>query len=153
MVTGGNGELGQRICHALAAQGFTSPSSCPEQGGGGLAYDLEKHQVGAAANACDVTKRDEVQRMVDDVVKRFGRLDILVNDTAYNKRRSRSRISTAPHLHEEWTDIRIRLDRSRALCRTTTAMKAAERRTSAHRRSRGRPTQVIDPPARFPERP
>src|SRR4029079_19164050 len=29
--------------------------------------------------------RDQVQAMVDDVVKRFGRLDILINDAAYNK--------------------------------------------------------------------
>ena len=26
-----------------------------------------------------------MQRLVDDVVKRFGRLDILINDAAYNK--------------------------------------------------------------------
>jgi 3-oxoacyl-[acyl-carrier protein] reductase len=32
-----------------------------------------------------VTKPEQVQRMVDDVVKRFGRLDILINDAAYNK--------------------------------------------------------------------
>ena len=32
-----------------------------------------------------MTERGQVQRMVDDVVKRFGRLDILINDAAYNK--------------------------------------------------------------------
>ncbi len=32
-----------------------------------------------------MTQRDQVQQLVDDVVKRFGRLDILVNDAAYNK--------------------------------------------------------------------
>jgi len=32
-----------------------------------------------------VTAPAQVQQLVDDVVKRFGRLDILINDAAYNK--------------------------------------------------------------------
>ena len=87
VVTGGNGGLGQRICHALAKQGchiaivYAQSKAQAE----GVAKDIEKHQVGAAAFACDVTKREQVQKLVDDVVKRFGSLDILINDAAYNK--------------------------------------------------------------------
>src|SRR4029079_3559141 len=72
VVTGGNGGLGQRICHALAAKGchiaivYAQSKSQAEC----VVKDLEKHQVGAAAFACDVTKRNQVQAMVDDVVKR-----------------------------------------------------------------------------------
>ena len=53
LVTGGNGGLGQRICHALAAQGchiavvYAQSKSQAE----GVAHELEKHQVGAAAFA------------------------------------------------------------------------------------------------------
>ena len=68
-----------------------------------MARDLEKHQVGAAAFACDVTQRDQVQRMVDDVVKRFGRLDILVNDAAYNKSIPFKDLDNLTY--EEWTKI------------------------------------------------
>jgi 3-oxoacyl-[acyl-carrier protein] reductase len=87
VVTGGNGGLGQRICHALAAEGchvavvYTRSKDQAES----VARDLEKYQVSAAAFACDVTERDQGLRLVDDVVKRFGHLDILVNDAAYNK--------------------------------------------------------------------
>jgi 3-oxoacyl-[acyl-carrier protein] reductase len=87
VVTGGNGGLGQRICHALAAEGchIAVVYAQSKDQATGVAHELEKHQVGAAAFGCDVTKRDQVQRLTDDVLKRFGRLDILINDAAYNK--------------------------------------------------------------------
>jgi len=39
----------------------------------------------AASFACDVTDGAAVERLVGEVTGRFGRLDILVNDAAYNK--------------------------------------------------------------------
>ena len=41
--------------------------------------------VEADAFACDVTETEQVKRLVDDVMRRFGRIDILINDAAYNK--------------------------------------------------------------------
>jgi 3-oxoacyl-[acyl-carrier protein] reductase len=87
VVTGGNGGLGQRICHALAAAGchiavvYARSREQAEQ----VAQTLERQQVAARAFACDVTQRAQVQQLVDDVLARFGRLDILINDAAYNK--------------------------------------------------------------------
>jgi 3-oxoacyl-[acyl-carrier protein] reductase len=87
VVTGGNGGLGQRICQALAKCGthiaVVYARSADEAEG--VARDIEQLGVSAAAFACDVTKPEQVRRMVEDVVKRFGRLDILINDAAYNK--------------------------------------------------------------------
>jgi 3-oxoacyl-[acyl-carrier protein] reductase len=87
VVTGGNGGLGQRICHALAAAGCQIAVVCNRSAeqAAEVARALGKHQVAAAPFACDVTSRDQVQKLVDDVVQRFGRLDILINDAAYNK--------------------------------------------------------------------
>ncbi len=52
----------------------------------GVARDLiSRHQINAAAFACDVTNAAAVQNLVADVTKRFGRLDILINDAAYNQ--------------------------------------------------------------------
>jgi hypothetical protein len=87
VVTGGNGGLGQRICHALAKEGCHVAVVYAQSKGDaeGVARDLAKHQVNAAAFGCDVTKREQVQKLVDDVVKRFGSLDLLINDAAYNK--------------------------------------------------------------------
>src|SRR3954470_17593270 len=88
VVTGGNGGLGQRICHALAREGvhvavvYAQSRDQAE----GVARDLTSHyQVNAAAFACDVTDGAAVERAIEAVVERFGRLDILVNDAAYNK--------------------------------------------------------------------
>src|SRR5687767_2905500 len=52
----------------------------------GVARELaSRYQVGAAAFACDVTDDAAVARVVGEVTGRFGRIDILVNDAAYNK--------------------------------------------------------------------
>ncbi len=88
LVTGGNGGLGQRICHALAREGvhvavMYAQSRAQAEG---VARELtSRHQVNAAAFACDITDDAAVAGVIDRVVKRFGRIDILVNDAAYNK--------------------------------------------------------------------
>jgi 3-oxoacyl-[acyl-carrier protein] reductase len=52
----------------------------------GVARELaSRHQINAAAFGCDITDGAAVEGVVADVSKRFGRLDILVNDAAYNK--------------------------------------------------------------------
>src|ERR1700712_58464 len=88
LVTGGNGGLGQRICHALAREGAhvaVMYAQSREQAEG-VARDLtSRYQINAAAFACDITDPAAVEGLVEDVTKRFGRLDILVNDAAYNK--------------------------------------------------------------------
>jgi 3-oxoacyl-[acyl-carrier protein] reductase len=88
LVTGGNGGLGQRICHHLAREGahvavmYAQSRDQAE----GVARDLAaRHQVNAAAVQCDITDDAAVAKVIDDVTRRFGRIDILVNDAAYNK--------------------------------------------------------------------
>lgn len=88
LVTGGNGGLGQRICHALAREGchiavmYAQSRDQAES----VARDLAGHyQINAAAFACDITDAAAVARLVSDVAARFGRLDILINDAAFNK--------------------------------------------------------------------
>jgi 3-oxoacyl-[acyl-carrier protein] reductase len=88
LVTGGNGGLGQRICHALAREGvhvavMYAQSHDQAQG---VARDLtSRYQINAAAFACDIIDGAAVERVVAEVTGHFGRLDILVNDAAYNK--------------------------------------------------------------------
>ncbi len=88
LVTGGNGGLGQRICHALAAEGVNIAvmyARSREQAEGVAAELAGRHQVQARAFACDITDRAQVEQLIADVTGQFGRLDILVNDAAYNK--------------------------------------------------------------------
>jgi 3-oxoacyl-[acyl-carrier protein] reductase len=88
LVTGGNGGLGQRICHALAREGahvavmYAQSHDQAEQ----VARELtSSYQINAAAFACDITDSAAVEALIGNVTRRFGRLDILINDAAYNK--------------------------------------------------------------------
>ena len=88
LVTGGNGGLGQRICHALAKEGVhiaVMYAQSREVAEGVSREIAARHQVNAAAFACDITSDAAVDSLLSDVMKRFGRVDILVNDAAYNK--------------------------------------------------------------------
>lgn len=88
LVTGGNGGLGQRICHALAKEGVhiaVMYAQSRDQAESVARELASSYQVSAAAFGCDITDGAAVERLIGDVTKQFGRLDILVNDAAYNK--------------------------------------------------------------------
>ena len=87
IVTGGNGGLGQRICKALAGAGsdvavvYAQSRDDAEEVARGL------HDTGVRAQAfqCDVTRPEQIERLAAQVLDAFGRIDVLVNDAAYNK--------------------------------------------------------------------
>src|ERR1700759_4444286 len=88
LVTGGNGGLGQRICHALAKEGVhiaVMYAQSREQAEGVARELASSYQINAAAFGCDITDGAAVDGLVEAVTRRFGRLDILINDAAYNK--------------------------------------------------------------------
>ena len=88
LVTGGNGGLGQRICHALAKEGVNIAvmyAKSRDQAESVARELASSYQINAAAFACDITDGAAVDALIGEVTKRFGRLDILVNDAAYNK--------------------------------------------------------------------
>jgi 3-oxoacyl-[acyl-carrier protein] reductase len=87
VVTGGNGGLGQRICHALAKQGCKVAVVYARSAGDAEKVAGELGRTYGNANrafGCDVTDQGQVDGLVADVTKHFGRLDILINDAAYN---------------------------------------------------------------------
>ena len=87
LVTGGNGGLGSRICQALAREGVSLAVmyAASREAAEALAAEIEaRHQVQAVAMQCDIAEAAAVQALVVQVTARFGRLDILVNDAAYN---------------------------------------------------------------------
>src|ERR1700747_2966245 len=87
LVTGGNGGLGQRICHALAKDGVhiaVMYAQSRDQAESVARELTSRHHINAAAFGCDIIDPEAVERVVGDVTGHFGRLDILVNDAAYN---------------------------------------------------------------------
>src|SRR5262245_29747234 len=105
IVTGGNGGLGQRICRALAQAGsdVAVVYAQSHDSARSVAAELRGSGVRAEAMACDVTAPSEVQALVARVVETFGRLDLLVNDAAYNKWIPFTDLEAMTH--EEWQKI------------------------------------------------
>ena len=81
LVTGGARNIGRAIARSLAAGGASvmvnAKTSRAE-----AEKTVEIIGANAAVHIADVTKPDEVQALVDATVKRFGRLDVLVNNAA-----------------------------------------------------------------------
>jgi 3-oxoacyl-[acyl-carrier protein] reductase len=87
VVTGGNGGLGRRICHALARAGSHVAVVCrrSREDAEGVAAELREHGVRAEVFLADVTSLPEIERLYEAVLASFGRIDVLVNNAAYNQ--------------------------------------------------------------------
>lgn len=91
VVTGAAGLLGRRHCAALAAAGAHVVAT-DLSAGESAAVASSLFQAGADSDAdalgwaCDITKPESVTGLRDVVLKRFGRLDVLVNNAALNEK-------------------------------------------------------------------
>jgi len=80
LVTGAAGYIGREVAKRLAEEGAKVIVNDIDQDGIDRVVNEIKEKGGEAIGIkADVTKKDQVESMVDDVVKRFGRIDILVN--------------------------------------------------------------------------
>lgn len=79
-VPGGYGGLGEAICWGLALAGASVAVAGRDRAKAErLAAELRRAGCKAMALKMDATKLGDIRRAVDAVVRRFGRLDILVN--------------------------------------------------------------------------
>jgi len=83
VVTGGAGLLGVEFCRTLAEAGAgvvvcDLNASAAQK----VAADLKGHGLRAVAVPADVTSPESVQNLVEQALKAYGRLDILVNSAA-----------------------------------------------------------------------
>jgi gluconate 5-dehydrogenase len=88
IVTGGSKGLGLAIAAGLASAGasimlFNRNAREGEQAAGHLA---STYGVKAISFAGDITQREHTERMADEAVKAFGKIDILVNSAGINIR-------------------------------------------------------------------
>ncbi|HVZ33733.1 MAG TPA: SDR family oxidoreductase [Polyangiaceae bacterium] len=85
VVTGALGLLGREHCAALAAAGaHVVATDLDREALQQLAASLEdRHpESGVLGVAADVTQAESLDRLLDEVLARFGRLDVLVNNAA-----------------------------------------------------------------------
>ncbi|ADC50759.1 gluconate 5-dehydrogenase [Alkalihalophilus pseudofirmus OF4] len=82
IVTGGGRGLGKQMAHAFADAGANlvlcsrKVEACNE-----VAEELKAKGVNAIAAACDVTSKEDVDRVIKQAVDTFGSIDILVNNS------------------------------------------------------------------------
>lgn len=121
VVTGGVGGIGSGICRGLAQDGHNVViADFDGQGAIRLAQEIGKESV---AVAVDVGNKESVRGMVDETVRRFGRIDVLLNGAGIMPRHPLKDIS-----EEEWDRvIRINL-KGVFLCSQAAARYMTERK-------------------------
>lgn len=83
VVTGGVGLLGGEFCRTLAEAGATvAVVDLNDSASQAVAASLTNSGYKALAVPTDITQPDSVRASVDQVVSKFGRIDILVNSAA-----------------------------------------------------------------------
>ncbi|MBP0589466.1 glucose 1-dehydrogenase [Paraburkholderia sp. LEh10] len=86
IVTGGAQGLGEGIVRRVAADGARVViADLKEDVACKLASSLSAQGQEAIAVQVDVSKREDVRRMVEDTVEKFGRIDVLFNNAGFNR--------------------------------------------------------------------
>lgn len=82
IVTGGGRGLGEQIAEGFAEAGANivlcsrKKENCDE-----VADRLKELGIEVLTFKCDITNPEEVQTVVDETIQRFGKIDILVNNS------------------------------------------------------------------------
>jgi NAD(P)-dependent dehydrogenase (short-subunit alcohol dehydrogenase family) len=101
IVTGSGRGIGRGEAHALAKEGaavtvLSRTLADVEK----VAREIEELGGRTIAVECDVSKRDQVDQVVERTIEEFGAIDILVNN---------AQVIPAPHPLENWTEEEQRL--------------------------------------------
>lgn len=94
IVTGGAGGIGRATCLALAAEGAAvTVVDLNEQAAQGVADEIRAAGGQAVAVAADVSKEDDIRRVVQTTMDTFGAIDIVHNNAGIIRRTTALEIS------------------------------------------------------------
>ena len=107
LIFGGNRGLGLAMGKALAEAGANiSIAARDEHTNQGSAELLSStYNVHCIHNSCDVSDEESVRNAVDETVKRFGKIDILINSAGINLRGSIEELSVADFLKVQQVNV------------------------------------------------
>jgi NAD(P)-dependent dehydrogenase (short-subunit alcohol dehydrogenase family) len=101
VVVGGTSGIGRAIAHGLAEAGAdVVPTSRRIEQVEAAAREIEERGRGSLRITSDVSDRGSLQRVLEESVKAFGKVDILVNSAGRTKR-----APTLDFSEEDWNDI------------------------------------------------
>lgn len=99
VVTGAAKGIGRAVALRLARDGYDLVASDVDLDGvEGTAHDVEGLGRTAAAVVCDVRNKDDVERMIAEAERRFGRIDAAVNNAGLGTRAT----SVVDLTEEDW---------------------------------------------------
>lgn len=88
LVTGSTSPLGSEIIRVLAKEGTNVVIHYHNKEEEAYALEQEiknKYNIDTYVIKCDITDENEVKKMVDKVINKYKKIDILVNNSAYTK--------------------------------------------------------------------
>ena len=87
IVTGGSRGIGRAIVETLARKGINVIANYnqSEEKAKQLQENLEKENIHIDIIKADVSKREEVKNMVDMVIKKYGKIDVLINNAGISQ--------------------------------------------------------------------
>jgi NAD(P)-dependent dehydrogenase (short-subunit alcohol dehydrogenase family) len=101
VVIGGTSGIGRAIAHGLADAGAeVVPTSRRMEQVEVAATEIEQRGRRSIRVASDVSDRDSLQRVLEETIKAFGKVDILVNSAGRTKR-----APTLDFAENDWNDI------------------------------------------------
>lgn len=107
IVTGGGSGLGEDYCRAFAREGgIVVCADIDPASANRTVAAIERYGRSAHAIACDVTKADDVSRMVTETLRQHGRIDVLVNNAGVIRRRKLTDTSEEDWDREIDTDLK-----------------------------------------------
>jgi 3-oxoacyl-[acyl-carrier protein] reductase len=126
IVTGSARGIGKAAAERLAAAGATVVvSDVQHKEGETTAAGLGPRAIFLA---CDVSDRAQVASLMDIVVRRFGRLDVMVNNAGINTGLGSERVNVDQFLDETWDRImKVDLNGTFYCCRAAAAQMVKQR--------------------------
>ncbi len=119
IVTGGSRGIGRAIVEALARKNIKVVANYnqSEEKAKTLKAELEKENISIDIFQADVSKREDIKKMMDFVVDKYGKIDILINNAGIDQEKMFQDITD-----EDWDNI-IKVNLYSVFCTTQETIK------------------------------